>query len=170
MSHLLDEVQMKALGCVMHLRSQDSQMRFRQAFVSLASQLELDDVGYFYHPDKSEFLCTVPGQMIGCMNNCWLPAFHFGTGVRSAVSALNSVDEDYKKLLVVATDYCKLSDMGYFENALEEAHPEMTILLYAFGKKWEMSLADHCLLYPNVKFFGDTDITSSDQLLEPIRL
>jgi hypothetical protein len=170
MSHLLDEVQMKALGCVMHLRDQPSQLLFRQAFVPLAAQLELDDVGYFYCPSHPELLYTVPGQMVGQMNNRWLPTFQFGIGVRAAVSALNSVDEDYKKLLVIATDYAKESDLYYFEKAVEEADPEMTIVLYTFGKKWNVSLADHCLLRPNTKFYGDKDIKDVEDLLASLSL
>lgn len=170
MSHLLDEVRMKALGCVMHLRDKSSQMAFRQAFVPLAAQLELDDVGYFYNPAQPDLLCTVPGQMVGAMNNTWLPVFAFGTGVLSAVSALNSVDEDYTKLLVVATDYSKDSDMYNFEKALEEADQDMTILLYTFGKKWNLSLADYSIMHPKMKFHGDLNIKDVEGLLANLSL
>lgn len=170
MSHLLPEVQMKALGCVMHLRDTTSQMRFRQAFIAVASQLDLDDVGYFYDPKQPDRLCTVPGQMIGAMNNTWLPSFQFGTGVRAAVSALNSIDDDFSKLLVIATDYAKESDMYYFDKALEEDDERSTILLYTFGKKWNLSLADNCTMHSKLKFFGDKNIESIDDLLKDIIL
>lgn len=170
MSHLLGEVQMKALGCVMHLKDKASQMQFRQAFVSLAAQLELDDVGYFYTPSQPNLLCTVPGQMVGQMNNTWLPTFQLGIGVRAAVFALNSVDEDYKKLLVVATDYASEDDLYYFEKAVEEADKDMTILLYTFGKKWNLLLADYCLLHPKMKFFGDQDIKDVEGLFQDLVL
>lgn len=169
MSHLLDDVQMKALGCVMHLRDKSSQMLFRQAFVPLAAKLELDDIGYFYNPNQPDSLCTVPGQMIGAMNNTWLPTFPFGVGVLSAVSILNSVDEEYKKLLIIATDYSKDSDMYNFEKALEESN-QIKIILYTFGKKWNPLLADYSITYQNIKFYGDNHIENAENLMQNISI
>jgi hypothetical protein len=166
MSHLLKEVQMKALGCVMHLKDKTSQMHFREAFIPLTLQLDLDDVGYLYHPVQ-ENIYTVPGQLLGAMNNGWMPAFAFGIGVRSAVSALNMLDDDYDKLLVVATDSAKESDMYYYEKALEEDR-NSTILVYAFGDKWHPQLSDH--FHPKLKFFGNHRISEAKDLLKEIIL
>ena len=119
MSHLLHEIQMKAVGCVMHLRENKSQMLFSQAFTSIATQLDLDDVGYFYNPNNSDLLLTTPGQMVGIMNNNRLPTYQFGVAVSKAVFVIKTIDEDYDKLLVIATDYAKETDMYYFKKAIE---------------------------------------------------
>lgn len=133
MSHLLKEVQMKALGCLMNLREKHTQNQFKQSFVQLATQLDLDDVGYLYDPNKSNEFFTIPGQLLGEVCNANIPSYHFGVGFSTAIASLSCLDDDYKKTLISVTDSIKNTDVYYIEETLKFNH-DVHVFLFVLDK------------------------------------
>jgi hypothetical protein len=140
MGNLLD-IKLEAIGCVMHLRSREAQMRFRQEFTPIAEKLDMDDVGYFYDPECPDRYLTVPGQMVGAMNNGWLGEYQFGMAMGKAVKCLNKLDDDYSKKIYAITDYASQKDAYYFGKALSE-RKDIEIVFIGIGHKWHQSLKE----------------------------
>jgi hypothetical protein len=157
MSHLLNKVQMKAFGCILHLRSKEAQVRFHSVLTPLASQLELDDVGYFYDPNHEDRVLTVPGQFVGVLNNTTLPSFQLGLATVKAVDVLNSIDEDYDKLLIVITDYAKVTDWYYFNQAVSKKN----------NIKVKFHLANDKIDYEGEKVSLDNLILEAERFFSP---
>lgn len=149
MSHLLEEVKMKALGCLINLRDKYAQNHFKQLFANLASQLELDDVGYLYNPNKPNEYYTTPGQLLGEVCNINLPSFNFGVGFNTTMAALNCLDDDYKKTLIAITDNIKNTDVYYIKETLK-FNKNIDVSLFVLGKKY--------LLLENFQFESITKI------------
>ena len=148
MSHLLDQVQMHALGCLMYLKEKHTQNHFKQAFTHLAAQLDLDDVGYLYNPDKLEQeFYTIPGQLLGEVCNANFKPFNLGLGFNMSFNALNCLDEDYKKILVVITDNIKNNDLYYIKEALK-TNKDINLYLFTFNQHIDIKndlLKQECL-------------------------
>jgi hypothetical protein len=136
MSHLLKEVEMKALACVIRVGSERLEHQIKEALTPLTSRLDLDDVGYFYHPADEGLICTVPGQLHGVMSNQPHQYVQLGRAVEQAVAVLNGLDEDYRKVLVVVSDRAEYRDRYPLEQALAAAENVQVVFFSLNARVW----------------------------------
>lgn len=125
---------MRALACIIHTRELHTQFQVANSLSPVTEELDLDDVGYLYDPNRPSHIHTVPGQLLAAMNNTKLPLFSFGIAIRDTISALKNIEDDYNKLIIAVTDYAKESDLYYIQEGLSVAD-DISILIYAIGKK-----------------------------------
>ena len=144
----------------MHLREPGTQLQVANALAPVTEELDLDDVGYLYTPGGG-VLCTVPGQLLGMMNNTRFAAYPFGIALRDTVSVLKTLDDDYSKLVVAITNYAKESDLYYAQQAIAEIG-DISMIVYAIGKKWHPSLES---LSKDIKFVQVVDAAELMKLL-----
>jgi hypothetical protein len=146
---LMPDLSMRAIAVLFQVKWRSTANRpadflVKESLASFLSGFEEDDVGFFYDPTSRPEICTHPGQLVGKITNSRLPyQFNFATGVDMCARFLNSLDDSYRKIMVIITDCFDVEDADRTKIFLSSAK-DTKPYVFGVGQHCHPSLDDLC--------------------------
>ena len=169
----MPDLSLKAVALLFQVKwnsrsSRPASFLVKETLASFVSNLEEDDVGFLYEPEKQPEICIHPGQLVGKILNSRFPYhFQFSKGVEVFASLLNSLDDDYKKMGLIVTDCFDKSDadaVGGMLSGIKDA----SVYVFGVGRHCDPSLEAICKEV-EVNYVKLEDVEELDASLKVVR-